>query len=146
MTGFRFSAWERATSWILEHCFALRLFEDDYKMIQDSMSDPNYDLLISLLRAVAKRRPGEEVTARDIAEIGSAEGVFNEEQDSGPLFIGKLLKGHFESDGVRVLGGIFKITRISKKSPTSNYEALKFYRVELIGSATAEGYTTAQTT
>lgn len=145
VTGFRFPAWERATSWILEHCFALRLFEDDYKMIQDSMSDPNYDLLISLLRAVAKRRPGEEVTARDISDIGSSEGVFNEEQDFGPLFVGKLLKGHFESDGVRVLGGIFKITRISKKSPTSNYEALKFYRVELIGAATAEGSTMADT-
>lgn len=145
MTGFRFSAWERATSWILEHCFAQGLFEDDYKMMQDSMSDPNYDLLISLLRAVAKRRPGEEVTARDIAEIGNSEGVFNEEQDSGPLFVGKLLKRHFDSDGVRVLGGIFRITRISKKSPTSNYEALKWYRVELIGAATAHD-TTAQTT
>ncbi len=114
-------------------------------MMQDSMSDPNYDLLISLLRAVAKRRPGEEVTARDIADIGSVEGVFNEEQDCGPLFVGKLLKRHFDSDGVRVLGGIFKITRISKKSPTSNYEALKFYRVELIGAATAEGSTMADT-
>lgn len=146
MTGFRFSAWERATSWIVEHCFGLRLFEEDYKMMQDSMSDPNYDLLISLLRAVAKRRPGEEVTARDIADIGSAEGVFNEEQDSGPFLVGKLLKRHFESDGVRVLGGIFKITRESKKSASSNYEAIKFYRVELIGSATAEGNTTPQTT
>lgn len=139
VTGFRFAAWERVTSWILEHCFALQLFEQDYKLIQDSMSDPNYDLLISLLRAVAKRRPGEDVTARDIAEIGSAEGVFNEEQDSGPLFIGKLLKRHFDSDGERVLGGIFKITRESKKSASSNYEAIKFYKVEPVGSTTAPG-------
>jgi hypothetical protein len=132
LTGFRFSQWEKACAWILQHHFpGLPLLDASHREAQDRLADPDHDLLRNLFRLVVEGETRAEVTASSLAEIGAAAGLLEADDQQNRLRVGKAMKGRFPHDGEhRFDGGHFTVRRDTRTSTSGNGHEVAFYEIK----------------
>jgi hypothetical protein len=131
LTGFRFSQWERACAWILERHFpGLPLLDASHQEAQEHLSDPNHDFLRNLFRLVVEGESRGELTASSLAEIATAAGLLEGDEQQNRMKIGKVMKSRFPQDGQHTFdAGNFTVERDTRMSTSGNGHEVAFYRI-----------------
>jgi hypothetical protein len=131
LTGFRFSQWERACAWILERHFpGLPLLDASHQEAQAHLSDPSHDFLRNLFRLVVEGESRGELTASSLAEIATAAGLLEGDEQQNRLKIGKIMRLRFPQDGQhRFDGDNYRVERESRLSSNGNGHEVAFYRI-----------------
>jgi len=123
-TGFRFSEWERATSWIVEQIVpnkGLKMFpqgSDHRIQAAERMSNPDFDLVTNICHELhAQGHTGKELSAAEIASFCGGSIDFGEEDPTKVNRIfGIKLKAFFrEQEQIKTVGGGFQISKSKKK-------------------------------
>jgi len=133
LTGFRFTQWERACSWILENYFpGLTLLDASHQEAQDRLADPDHDLLRSLFRLVIEGETRSEVTASSLAEMGTEASLLDGTEQQNRLRVGKAMKRRFPIDGPHTFdSGRFTVVRDTRKSQQGNGHDVAFYEIRV---------------
>jgi hypothetical protein len=130
LSGFRFTQWERACSWILENCVeGLPLLDAEHGEAQERLADPDYDLLRSLFRLAIEGESRCEWTASGLGELGVEAGLLEGTGESNRFKLGKALKRRFPEDGEYPFDGDeFTVTRETRQNAAQSHE-ISFYSI-----------------
>jgi hypothetical protein len=133
-SGFRFTQWERACSWILENCVeGLPLLDAKHGEAQERLADPDYDLLRSLFRLAIEDESRCEWTASGLGELGVEAGLLEGTGESNRFKLGKALKRRFPEDGEYSFDGDeFTVTRETRQNAAQSH-GISFYRIKRKG-------------
>ena len=135
--SFRFGQWEHALSWLIrEHFPELPgLLEDNYfdrKRVE--LTDPNYTMLVEILRHAATIKPNTPTATTELVELARERGVAMK-GEKPEMELGKLLTRHFPVNGRHVFAGSFSVTRTERTTVSSNGNPVRFYAVSFLAEA-----------
>jgi hypothetical protein len=130
LTGFRFTQWERACSWILEHCVeGLPLLDEQHGEAQARLADPDYDLLRSVFRLAIEGESRCEWTASGLAEVAAESGLLEGTEETNRFRLGKALKRRFPEDGEYPFDGDeFTVTRSTRQNAAQSH-SIAYYAI-----------------
>ena len=130
LSGFRFPQWERACAWILENYFSpLPFLDSDHKTSQIRLSDPDFDLLRAVLRAVIEQGRTGSVTTTDLVRIAVKLGRMKDDGKSALMEMGRILTKEFPREGESDFAKEFRVARRDVGSSETHYEKIKTYSI-----------------
>lgn len=132
LTGFRFSAWEKACSWILNHHFSLPLLDSAHQIAQQRLADPNHDYVRALLQCVVKSTSTDTYSTTELVKLAICEQLLPSGasvQDEARR-LGRILSKYFPDDGRHTFCDEFEVVlQRHKCGPEGNYELIKVYSI-----------------
>lgn len=133
VTGFRFSEWERAASWIVAQVLpGIALLDATHAERSERLADPDHDFLLALCRALSDSGMRGEFAATELAEIAIKAELRTGEPADHASEIGRALARRFATDGEHAFAGDFIITR--SHSQKDNGRELKKWSVRRAGT------------
>ena len=132
--SFRFGQWEHALSWLIrEHFPELPgLLESNYfQRKKVELTDPNYTMLVEILRLAATIKPNIPTSTSELVEVARERGV-DIKGEKPEMELGKLLTRHFSGNGRHEFAGRFSVTRTERVTPSSNGNPVRFYTVSFL--------------
>ena len=123
LTGFRYPAWERACSWIIEtHFPGLSLLDDSHKAAQKRMADPDFDLLRSVLRAVIDTGRKDYMSTTELVRIAVTKNLLPTDERNEVHRMGRILSHYIPNQGTFPIADEFQVIRADSKDKKTNYE------------------------
>ena len=135
--SFRFGQWEHALSWLISQHFPELpgLLESNYFLRKKvELTDPNYTMLVEILRLAATYKPNSPTATSELVEL-AREREIAIKGERPEMELGKLLTRHFSNNGRHEFAGRFSVTRSERATPSSNGNLVRFYAISFLAEA-----------